>query len=371
MHDPVYLIALTRIPGIGPVKSRALLSHFGSAEAICRAPKSALTHIPEIGPFSADMLNRPWPLAEAEKEFRFMEKFGVRLLAFNAPDYPERLRHCDDAPLVLFLKGNVNLNQNKIISIVGTRSATPYGLAFCEQLVTAISGFSPVVVSGLAFGIDICAHRACLRSGVTTIGCLAHGLDRIYPPQHAGVASEMLDNGGLITEFPSRTRPDRELFPMRNRIIAGLADCTVVIETDSRGGSMITAHIAHSYGREVYALPGRTDDLHSAGCNLLIRRNMAAILTGPEDLADHLGWTSPANTPAMQPTLFEQITDQEAAILDAFPPSGEADVDFIITKTELPVSSVNAALLSLEFRGALIALPGKTYRKIASLHYAK
>jgi len=369
MNDLPHLIALNRIPGIGPVRSRLLLARFGNAEAIRKATPQALRGIPEIGPQTIDLLRKPWPLTEAEREVRFMESRDIYALVYGMPGYPHRLQHCDDAPFILYTRGNLNLNHTRIVSIVGTRAATPYGLHFCNELVDALSGYKPVVVSGLAFGIDVAAHRACVRLNVPTAACLAHGLDRVYPSQHAAVAREILDCGGLVTEFMSGTRPDRESFPMRNRIIAGLSDCTVVIETDLRGGSMITAHLAHSYGREVYALPGRTVDPHSLGCNQLIRRNIAALLSGPEDLADYLGWNDPSPRRAREPSLFEPLNPDEISLLDAFPDSSEAGIDALIEKTGLAAAAINSSLLSLEFKGAVMALPGKTFRKLVSAPY--
>jgi DNA processing protein len=363
MNERVFQIALAMANGVGPVKARALLARFGTAENIFRAGKE-ITRVHDIGPATTDALRDKALLRRAEEELLFSENNSVSLIFISDPQYPERLRQCADAPVLLYSRGLANLNAPKVISIVGTRAATAYGKHFCEQLIAAVAAHSPVVVSGLAYGIDICAHRACIKHGVSTVGCLAHGHDRIYPSLHASVANQMMQSGALITEFPSGTRPDRELFPMRNRIIAGVSDCTVVIETDDRGGSMITAHLAHGYGREVFALPGRYDDAHSTGCNLLIRKNIAAILATPRDLAEYLGWDNVHARTAIQPSLFDALTAEEEVFMKALSAEEPAHLDDIVSRSQYPAGRVAELLLDLEFRGVLRSLPGKRYSRI-------
>jgi DNA processing protein len=362
MSDLLHQIALACTPGIGPVSCRLLLSHLGSARAVFEARKSTLLKIPDIGRARLGALRSPEVMKRAEAELKFIEKNRIRTFFITEPDYPERLRQCADAPVLLFARGELRLNHPRIVSIVGTRAATSYGKQFCEMLIQALAPYRPVIVSGLAYGIDICAHRAALRAGLPTFACLAHGLDRIYPGIHAPVAHEMIREGGLLTEFFSGTRPDRELFPMRNRIIAGIADCTVVVETDERGGSMITADLAHGYGREVFALPGRHNDPHSQGCNLLIRKNVAALLSSEHDLADYLGWNQSPAVRVVQPTLFDDLSEEESRVADIIRESGPAPVDLIVIRTGMHPSGVSSALLSLEFRGMVISMPGKVYR---------
>jgi DNA processing protein len=362
MHERVCQIALALTTGIGPVRARSLVARFGTAENIFRTPRKELARVPDVGPASAAALADKHLMTRAEAEFRFAEEAQLSLIFLNEPAYPDRLRLCADAPVLLYTRGRMDLNSTRIISIVGTRTATSYGKQFCEELVAAVAPYSPLVVSGLAYGIDICAHRACISRKVATVACMAHGHDRIYPMMHASVAQKMMERGGLVTEFPSGTRPDRELFPMRNRIIAGMSDCTVVVETDERGGSMITAHFAHGYGREVYALPGRYHDLHSRGCNQLIRRNVAGILTRPEDLVDELGWTAPADKAGNQVSLFDSpATPEEKALIAALRIHGEAHLDDIVLASGLGSGAACAALLDLEFRGIIRTLPGKRF----------
>ncbi|MBL7942212.1 MAG: DNA-protecting protein DprA, partial [Flavobacteriales bacterium] len=289
--DVLYEIALTLIPRIGPVRVRSLVSHCGSARQVFREKKSDLMLLPDIGAGSADAIMRADVLHKAEEEIAFMERAGVRPLFFTHPEFPKRLLQCADAPAMLYIKGNPEFDRRHVVSIVGTRSATEYGRQFCEDLIADLAPLQPVIVSGLAYGIDICAHRAALQSGLSTIACLAHGLDRIYPPLHAETAKQMLETGGWVTENISGADPERESFPMRNRIIAGLADCTVVVESDKKGGSMLTAYIAESYGRSVFALPGSIHDRFSQGPHQLIRKQVATLITSANDLKDAMAWT--------------------------------------------------------------------------------
>jgi DNA processing protein len=359
MESLLYQIALTLANGIGPVRARALITAFGTAEAVFQAKTADHIRVSDIGPHAAAILRNDKLLQKAEAELRFVYDHSIQPIFFTDHAYPERLRQCPDSPILLFTQGKMDLNASRIISVVGTRTATSYGKQFCEKLMHALRPHSPLVISGLAYGIDICAHRAAMSAGLPTAACLAHGLDRIYPSLHSSVAREMTANGGLITEFPSGTKPDRELFPMRNRIIAGIADCTVVIETDQSGGSMITAYLANGYGREVFALPGRYNDPHSAGCNLLIKRNVAAALTSPEDLADYLNWTSPPA--AKQLSLFSNLSENERPVVNLIREKLKIGVDQIALHTGRPVESISSLLLDLEFRGVIQSLPGKIY----------
>jgi len=360
MDQLIYQIALSLAHGVGPVKSRLLLSYCGSASEIITARPDVLNKIPEISWATIKELKNPDLLRKAEQEALFVANNNVSPLFFTDPHYPERLKHCADAPILIFTRGHINFNNSHVVSIVGTRAATSYGKAFCEQLVQALVPHSPLIVSGLAYGIDVCAHRASLKSGLSTVACLAHGLDRVYPALHSTVAREMLSSGGLVTEFVSGTRPDRELFPMRNRIIAGLADCTVVVETDERGGSMITAHLAHGYGRDVFALPGRHSDTHSKGCNQLIRRHVAAILTNPNDLAEYMNWQTGGATITSQTRLFEGLDPDEEEVV-ALLRASALGLDQIAIQTGRPVSQISSLLLNLEFRGVIHAAPGKVF----------
>jgi DNA processing protein len=360
-EEIISCMALSMAPGIGPVKARALMAHCGSAEAVFTEKKKHLQRIPDIGPFSVKAILHQAPFEKAKSEFAFAEKNNIRIVTLNDDGYPHRLKHCPDGPIVLFCRGNAPLNAPYAISIVGTRKATAYGRKCCEDLLQGIAHLKPLVISGLAYGIDIAAHKTALELNLPTVACLAHGLDRIYPPPHTAIARQMTEHGALVTEFPSGTQPDRELFPSRNRIIAGMADCTVVVETDRKGGSIITAHCANSYNREVFAVPGRCTDLHSSGCNELIRKNLAAILSSPQELVEYMQWNPTTQQP--QPTLFSELEPQERDLLQFIPRSRSRDIDGICADSGWPQSLVAAVLLQLEFKGIVQALPGKTFSR--------
>lgn len=362
MHEELlYLIALSRIHGLGPVKAKSLLKHLGSAQSVFREKPKTLCAIPEIGIVSAEALRKA-DFSGAEKEVEYIIKTGVRVASWNESQYPERLKECDDGPLLLYARGNFEWNPLKAISIVGTRKADHYGKHFCTTLLEGLSHFKPTIISGLAHGIDAAAHSAAVELKLPTLGCVAHGLDRIYPPNHTALAARMEMNGGIVTEFPSNTSIAPEMFPMRNRIIAGLSDCTIVVQTDVKGGSMITAHIAQSYGREVFAVPGRVGDLHSKGCHKLIRNNIAAIVTSAEDLVNYLHWDQPATNKQIELDFSQHPDPHSAILLNVIQQSPNCSFDDLLSSTQLTWGELNGALLQLEFEGLIIGLPGKCYR---------
>jgi len=364
MHAQIlYHIALTQITGIGPIKAKTLLAYCGSAEAVFKEKQSALLRIPDIGETTAASINsiKTDALLRAEKELLFIEKSATKPLLYTDKEYPERLKLCEDSPVVLYTRGHINLNEQRVISIVGTRNATTYGKSFCENLLSGISHLRPLVVSGLAYGIDICAHRHAVNLGLQTIGVMAHGLDVVYPSLHLSVAREMENNGGLISEFVSQTKMAPELFPMRNRIVAGMADCTIVIESDVRGGSLITAYQASGYGREVFALPGRHNDKLSAGCNELIRKNIAAILTSPEDLINYMNWDKETAPKPKQLSLYHNNNEDESAIIKILQEKGKLHVDHLSEYSGLSHGKLSGILLNLEFGGIVKSLPGKMF----------
>lgn len=371
-EEAIFMMALTMVPGIGPSKTKNLVAFCGSARSVFNEKKSALLKIPDIGPRTVDALKKNKFVDEAKKEYAFAQKFNIQVLLYNESAYPVRLRNCDDSPVFLYFKGNTNLNSPRIVSVVGTRSATAYGKQMVMELLSGLKAVKPVVVSGLAYGIDIAAHRYALQYELPTIACLAHGLDRVYPPLHTTVAREMVEKGGLLTEFPSGTNPDREMFPSRNRIIAGMSDCTIVVETDLSGGSIITAHMAHGYGREVFAYPGRSGDQHSAGCNKLIQKNIAAILTSPSELLDYMNWKT--ETSASSPTpliqqqlLFEDLDEHQTTIMQLLRGTGRMALDVISYRTGFSLGTCSSLLLELEFRGLVRALPGKVFESAIRL----
>jgi len=361
MSDELYyLIALTHAPGIGPAKARLLLKACGSAEGIFKSKNRELLAIPDIGPSTTRAL-RAIDRPTIERILEFVEHKGVRTTSLLSEHYPDRLRFCDDAPVLLYGLGNFQWHAQRAISIVGTRKATAYGKEFCQSLVQALAPFNPTIISGLAYGIDGCAHQAALDAGLETIACVAHGPERIYPEAHRALAGKMLSRGGIVTEFAPHTPMAPEMFPMRNRLIAGLSDCTVVIETDLKGGSMITAHIANSYGREVFALPGRIQDRHSRGCNALIKRHIAGILTSPEDLIEYLNWDSNSEKSATQLQLFASLTSEQLRLVQLIQELQRAPFDDLLHSTGMTWGELNTMLTTLEFEGVITSLPGKRF----------
>ncbi|HRP44595.1 MAG TPA: DNA-processing protein DprA [Ginsengibacter sp.] len=357
----VYQIALTRIAGIGDVYARQLVNHFGTASAVLNARKRDLLCIEGMGEARVEALKKP-DFKTAEKEIAFIQSSGIRPLFFTDKDYPSRLLHCYDSPVLIYYKGNANLNHERVVGVVGTRSPTDYGRHECEQLIDGLSSENIIIVSGLAFGVDTIAHRAALKNNLSTVGVLAHGLDKIYPAENRELSKKMIETGGLLTEFRSGTIPDRMNFPSRNRIVAGMCDCIVVIESGKKGGSLITAGLANDYNRDVFAFPGRTSDLRSEGCNLLIKNNKAALITGAEDLLRNMGWQKEKKKKTgRQRLLFPELQPDEQAIVTLLQNEGPQHIDDLHLKTRLNGSTIAQALLMLEMQGLINSLPGKIY----------
>ncbi|MFZ5551931.1 MAG: DNA-processing protein DprA [Bacteroidota bacterium] len=362
-EDLKFAIGLTLIEGVGPVTAKKLIAYCGSAEAVFGEKKNKLVKIPDVGEYTARNVVKADVLDRAEKELAFIRKNKIDTHFYLEDSYPQRLKYCEDGPLVLFSLGKMNMNENKTVSIVGTRRPTGYGKSFCEKLVGELAEHGITVVSGLAYGIDISAHRACVQHNIQTIGVLAHGLDMIYPSAHRQTAKKMLENGGLLTEFLSHTNPDKENFPKRNRIVAGMTDATIVIETGKKGGSVITANLANDYNRDVFALPGRAGDEFSEGCNFLIKSNRAALFESAEDILKLMGWEKKAEKQKeqVQQKLLIALDENEKTIVDLLKEKGETQLDFIALATESPVSKISSLLLTLEFKGIVRSMPGKKY----------
>lgn len=359
----LYQIALTLLPGVGDVLGKKLVAYCGGVEEVFKQNRKSLEKIPGIGSKLVDSILNQNVLLRAEEEIKFIEKYNISALFYLDKQYPARLKNCDDAPIILYFKGNSNLNVPKIVSIVGTRKATEYGKGMCEKIIADLKSFDVLVVSGLAYGIDTCSHRAALEQNLKTVAVLGHGLDMIYPYLNRHLAEKMVDQGGLITEFMSKTKPDRENFPKRNRIIAGLADATIVVEAAKTGGALITAEIANSYNRDVFSVPGRIGDPWSEGCNNLIKTNKAALVQSAADIAYILGWEkSGTTTPVFQRELFVELTEDEEKIVSLLREQTNTGIDHIYLNSGLPASKVAATLLNLEFKGLIRALPGKTYK---------
>ncbi len=362
--ERVYQVALCLLPGIGPVSAKRLVSHCGSAGEVFRQKKSHLLKIPHIGEVTAGAVRNKSALIQAEKELKFTEKNNIQVLFYLDKNYPTRLKQCYDSPAVLFFKGNCNLEQQRIVSIVGTRKITPYGEGLTEKLVHDFSDKNILIVSGLAYGVDITAHRAALENGIETVGVLAHGLDLIYPAAHKSIAKKMLEQGGLLTDFPSETTPDKENFPMRNRIVAGLCDATIVIESGASGGSMITAEFAINYNRDVFAFPGRVGDAASAGCLKLIKTNKAALSENANDILKALGWDdeNKKGKKVFQKEMILPTNPDEEKIVLALREHGNVYIDEICSSCGFGMGKVSSLLLTLEFSGIVKSLPGKFYR---------
>lgn len=358
-----YRIALTLIPNIGHRLAKRLISYCGSAEAVFKEKKSSLEKIPGIGSFSAKAVIDQNVFDRAEEEIKFIQKNNIHPVFYLDAEYPRRLTHCDDNPILLYFKGNANLNTEKVISIVGTREATDYGKELCQKLIADLAIHNVMVMSGLAYGIDICAHKAALDNKLSTICVLAHGLDKIYPGVHSSTAQKMLENGGWLTDFPSKTVPDRENFPSRNRIVAGISDATIVIESKVGGGSLITADIANSYNRDVFAFPGRIGDECSVGCNNLIKQNKAALIQSAADVIYIMGWEQVKGVKGpQQKQLFVQLNADEETVVNVLKEKEAINIDDLCLVCKLPMSKVSSLLLTLEFSGIVKSLPGKMYR---------
>lgn len=357
----LYRLALTFLDNVGDRRAKKLIAYCGGVEAFFAEPKKNLAKIPDFGKALVSQMDRDAALRMAEKELKFVEKSRIRLLFYLDKEYPKRLKHCEDGPILLYAKGEMSLNAEKTVSIIGTRNASDYGRRVTEQIVAGLVPHGALVVSGLAYGIDIIAHQAALKNGLQTVGVMGNSLDRVYPPVHQKTVEKMALNGGVLSEFPSGTKPDRENFPQRNRIVAGMADATIVVETALKGGSMITARLAGSYNRDVLAVPGRTEDPYSSGCNHLIKTNQAALMETMEDLEYLLGWDRNKKEKPVQKQMFVDVTEEEKPLLEILQTNGNAALDDLSLKLDLPVSKVSALLLELEFKGVVRSLPGKVY----------
>ncbi len=360
----LYEIGITLLPGIGDVNAKKLIAYCGGVEAVFKNKKSQLLKIEGIGPKLADAIVNQSVLKRAESEISFIENNNIQTLFFTDKNYPIRLKQTLDGPVMIYYKGKADLNQSKIIAIVGTRKITDHGKAICDQIISDFKGDEVLIVSGLAYGVDTQAHKSSVDYGLPTIGVLAHGLDRIYPGINRALAKKMVEKGGLLTDFISGTNPDAQNFPKRNRIIAGLADATLVIESATKGGSLITADIANSYNRDVFAVPGRPDDAYSRGTNFLIRTNRAALVETANDIRYIMGWDRPRNEISIQKRLFIELKPEEELLMNIIREEKDPTIDFIALKAQMPMSKVSATLLNMEFEGLIRCLPGKVFKLI-------
>ena len=362
-NDLIYQLSLSFIPHIGAVQARILIDHFGDAKAIFKAKKDTLDRLEGIGTVRANSIKSFNDFNKAETEIRFMEKYKIAPLFLTDKNYPQRLLNCYDPPTILYYRGTADLNTSKIIAVVGTRNHSEYGRMITEELVANLSPLQPLIISGLAFGIDAVAHKTALKNNLSTVAVLAHGLDCIYPSQHTLLAKNIVrESGGLLTEFPSVTKPDKHNFPSRNRVVAGMCDATVVIETGIKGGSVITANLANTYNKDVFAYPGRITDSKSAGCNDLIKNNKAILITDAEQLIEAMGWKeNKAVVKNRQKLLFIELTPEEKIIVEILQEKQIVSIDEINLKSGLSSSVVAAAILNLEMQSVIYSMPGKIY----------
>ncbi len=360
----LYRIAINMVPKVGAVTAKNLIAYSGSAEEVFKASAKSLRAIPGVGDKIISYLKNPELFRKAEAEIAFLTKYNVHPLFYSDPDYPHRLKNYSDSPAILYYNGNTDLNSPRIVGIVGTRKPTVQGKVICEELIEGLKSYQVVTISGLAYGIDITAHKKCLKVNIPTIGVLGHGLRRIYPPQHFNTAKEMMKNGGLLTEFFSDTKPDRERFPMRNRIIAGLCDALIVVETGKSGGSMITAQFANQYNKDVFAVPGRLTDLYSKGCNHLIKTHRAALIESAEDIGYVMRWDQPDMNAGIQTQLFTELTEPEQQVVDYLKEVDQAGIDSLAYQLRAPIGELTPILLNLELQGIITSLPGSSYTLI-------
>lgn len=359
-----YALALQKVELVGDVVAKKLINHIGSAEEVFKSKPSQLLAIDGVGAILIQNLKDKKVFKKAERELKFISENHITANLFMDDDYPERLKHCNDGPLLLFNSGTINLKNRKIISIVGTRQITPQGTEFCKKLISDLAPLNPIILSGFAYGVDIVAHHAAMEHNLQTIGVLAHGLNQIYPSVHKKYVAKMNQNGGFMTEFWSSSNPDKENFVRRNRIIAGISEATVVIESANKGGSLITANMANDYNRDVFAVPGRVTDKYSQGCNDLIKAQKANLLTSAADLVYILNWNIEKKSRPVQKQLFVSLNDDEQKVYDFLLQNGKELMDIIALRCEFPIFKVSGLLINMELKGIIRPLPGKLFEAI-------
>lgn len=364
-QEVFYTMALTRMTGFNTQQALQLYQELGSGQAVYEHRGDLAAAVPDCSPRLAEAL-RHWDdaLKRAAVEMEFVTKHSIQALTLNDPGYPARLRECSDAPVLLYYKGNADLNQRRVVDIVGTRRCTTYGQDLIRRFVSRLKELCPevLIVSGLAYGVDICAHRQALGVGYETVGVLAHGLDTIYPIHHYETAAQMVGHGGLLTEYMSQTEPFANNFRQRNRIVAGMSDATIVVESAYKGGALITARIAMEYGRDVLAFPGAVGAPYSEGCNRLIRDNKAGLITSADDFVESMGWQTRQQKPAVvERQLFPDLSPQEQAVVALLKQSGDLQLNILSVKTNIPIGQLTALLFQMEMKGIVRSMAGGTY----------
>jgi DNA processing protein len=363
-QDLFYLLALLKVDGVGDIMAKKLLTHCGNAESIFSAKTNQIAAIDGVGSFLLKNLKDKTIFEKANKELEFIKSNDIQVSFFQDEHYPDRLKHCFDSPVLLFKSGNIDLKNRKIISIVGTRQITSYGTEFCRSLIEDLSPLNPVIVSGFAYGVDIVAHQFAMEHNLQTIGVLAHGLNQIYPRTHKKYVARMMENGGFITEFWSSSNPDKEKFVRRNRIVAGMTEATIVIESADKGGSLITANFANDYNRDVFAVPGRVTDTYSKGCNNLIKMQKANVLTNAADLVYMLNWDIENKSKTIQKQLFVELEEDEQLIYEYLLKNGKELLDTIALQCNFPIYKISGILINMELKGVIRPLPGKLFEAI-------
>lgn len=359
-----YKVAFSFLNGLGSINAKKVIAYTGGIEGFFKIKKQELLKVPGIGKHIIQKLDRDAALREAETELKFIEANDIHVTFYLDENFPQRLLNCPDSPTTLYYKGDINFNASRILSVVGTRKATEYGKENCRKIIKALAAHceKTIIVSGLAYGIDICAHKAAMKYNLPTIAVVGHGFHLMYPAQHRKYAEEIIDQGGLISEFTSKSLIDPKHFARRNRIIAGMADATLVVESPTKGGSLITADIANSYNRDVLAFPGRVGDVFSQGCNHLIKTNQAHLVESVSDIEYLMGWENDlSKTDAVQAKMFVELSPEEDLIITLLRDEGKLGIDMLSVKLNLPMSRVSSLLLKMEFEGLVRAFPGKIY----------
>lgn len=360
-----YLLALQKVELVGDIVAKKLLTHFGNAKEVFQSKSSKLESIDGIGSILIKNLKDKSVFQKAEEELKFIKENAVDVLFFQDENYPEKLKHCIDGPILLFASGNFNLKNRKIISIVGTRQITSYGIESCKKLIADLAPLDPIIVSGFAYGVDIVAHQAAMEYNLQTVGIVAHGLNQVYPKVHKKYVAKMQENGGFMTDFWSTSNPDKENFVRRNRIVAGMAEATIVIESADKGGSLITANMAVDYNRDVFAFPGRATDKYSQGCNNLIKTQKAHLLTSAADLVYILNWDlNTEKAKPIQKQIFVELDSDEQKVYDYLQKKGKELLDIIALECDFPIYKISSLLLNMELKGVIRPLPGKLFESI-------
>ncbi len=363
-QELVHLLALQQVEGVGDIVAKKLITHCGNATEVFKTKTSQLANIDGIGSVLLKNLKDKTVFENAEQELQFIKSNEINVSYFQDENYPDRLKHCIDGPVLLFTSGNIDLKNKKTISIVGTRQITSYGMEFCRKLIEDLAPLDPVIISGFAYGVDIFAHQLAMEHDLQTIAVVAHGLNQIYPKTHKKYVPKIEQNGGFMTEFWSSSNPEKENFVRRNRIVAGISEATIVIESADRGGSLITANIANDYNRDVFAVPGRTTDKYSQGCNNLIKTQKANLLTSAADLVYILNWDIESKAKPVQKQLFVTLEPDEQKVYDYLLKNGKELMDIIALRCDFPIYKISGMLLNMELKGVIRPLPGKLFEAI-------